>query len=377
VPIRTDLAVEDPETVNLALSGPSAGFALGLRATAVLTITDATPRYTFTEIARTDAEGFRDLGLPRINDAGVVAYAGSRADGAVEIWTSDESIVMGTDGSATIFPYVALNNAGHLAFGGILDDGRQGVFRVSPDTVSIVALSGTASGEFRGFGRPSLNNAGDLVFSAEVIGGDAVLIRTEGGRLVTVADSGGDIFAAFPPRPAINDAGVVLFPARLRSEESAVYRADGDLTPIAEGSRFDADFQVGSSSLNGPGQAAFVALGHTGVQRLQRQDVTGQLVAAATTEFGDYANLSQDDDSPAINDAGMIAFWATLPTGAAGIFTGAAPSSSTVILTGDPLFGETVVELQLGGFNNRGAIAFRAVLSNGRQVIGVATPPEP
>jgi hypothetical protein len=256
-------------------------------------------------------------------------------------------------------------------------DGRHGVFRVSPTTVSIVALSGSTGGEFRTFGPASLNDVGDVGFSADVVGGAAVLIRTDGSRLVTVADAGGEPFAAFSPRSAINDAGAVLFPARLRSEEAAVYRADGELPPIAEASRFDADFQVGSSSLNGGGQAAFVAVRHTGVQRVLRQDVTGQLVTAATTEFADYANLSQNDDSPAINDAGMIAFWATLPTGAAGIFTGATPASSTVIQSGDPLFGDTVVELQLGGFNNHGAIAFRAVLSNGRQVIGVATPPEP
>lgn len=377
VPILTDFAIESPETVNLALSAPAAGFALGPRATAVLTITDATPRYSFTEIARTSDDGFRDLGLPRINDAGVVAYTGTRVDDTMEIRTSDDSIALASDPSATLLPYVALNNAGHLAFGGILADGRHGVFRVSPTTVSILALSGSASGEFRSFGPASLNNAGDLVFSAEVIGGSEVLIRTDAGRLVTVADAGGDTFASFPPRPAINDAGVVLFPTFLRTEESAVYKADGELTPIAVGSQLDADFQVGPSSLNGPGQAAFIAVGRTGVQRVLRQDVTGQLVTAAATVSGAYANLSRGDDSPAINDGGMIAFWATLPTGAAGIFTGADPAASTVLRTGDPLFGHTVVELHLGGLNNRGAIVFRAVLSNGQQVIGVATPPEP
>jgi hypothetical protein len=64
-----------------------------------------------------------------------------------------------------------------------------------------------------------------------------------------------------------------------------------------------------------------------------------------------------------------------LPAGPSGIFTGAVLSAGTVIRTGDPLFGSTVVEINLGGLNNRGEIAFRAVLSNGRQVIGVATPP--
>ena len=105
------------------------------------------------------------------------------------------------------------------------------------------------------------------------------------------------------------------------------------------------------------------------------QDAFDQLVTTATTESGAYASLSNGDNSPAINDAGMVAFWAELPAGPSGIFTGAVPSAGAVIRTGDPLFGSTVVEINLGGLNNRGEIAFRAVLSNGRQVIGVATPP--
>ena len=127
----------------------------------------------------------------------------------------------------------------------MLADGRHGLLRVSPTSLSIVALSGTASGEFRSFGKASLSDAGDLVFSADVIGDAEVLIRTEGSSLVTLADTGDETFASFPPRPAGSDAGVVLFPALLKSEESAVYLADGELTPIAEGPQFDADFQVG------------------------------------------------------------------------------------------------------------------------------------
>ena len=46
---------------------------------------------------------FRSLALPRINDAGVVAYAGTLADGTMEIRTSDDSIMLATDPSATIF----------------------------------------------------------------------------------------------------------------------------------------------------------------------------------------------------------------------------------------------------------------------------------
>jgi hypothetical protein len=104
-------------------------------------------------------------------------------------------------------------------------------------------------------------------------------------------------------------------------------------------------------------------------------DAFDQLQTTVTTATGVYTSLSNGDNSPALNDAGMVAFWAGLGAGMSGIFTGPNPAASTVIRTGDALFGATVVEIELGGLNNRGEIAFRAVLSSGRQVIGVATPP--
>jgi hypothetical protein len=376
VPVLRDALVEGPETISLALGATSAGSTLGARATAVLTIVDG-PAYTFAEIATTGVDGFRSLALPVINDAGVVAYAGTLADGTMEIHTSDDSIVLATDESATIVPELALNNAGHLAFGGTLADGRRGVFRVSPTLMSIVALTGFASGEFRTFGSPSLNNRGDLVFSADVIGGSEVLVRTTGDQLVTVADAGGNTFASFPPRPAINDAGVILFPTFLRSEELAVFKADDTLTPLADVTRFDGEFQVRPGSLNAAGRTAFIGLGlgASGEQRVMTHDALNQLQTTVTTASGIYTSLSNGDNSPALNDAGMVAFWAGLGAGMSGIFTGPNPAASTVIRTGEALFGATVVEIELGGLNNRGEIAFRAVLSSGRQVIGVATPP--
>lgn len=104
-------------------------------------------------------------------------------------------------------------------------------------------------------------------------------------------------------------------------------------------------------------------------------DALNQLQTTVTTASGIYTSLSNGDNSPALNDAGMVAFWAGLGAGMSGIFTGPNPAASTVIRTGEALFGATVVEIELGALNNRGEIAFRAVLSSGRQVIGVATPP--
>ena len=311
-----------------------------------------------------------------INDAGVVAYMGTLADGTMEIHTSDDSIVLTTDASATIVPELALNNAGHLAFGGTLADGRRGVFRVSPTVVSIVALTGFASGEFRSFGSPSLNNRGDLVFSADVIGGSDVLLRTTGDQLVTVADAGGNTFASFPPRAAINDAGVILFPTFLRSEEFAVFKAEDTLTPLADATLFDAEFKVRPGSLNATGRTAFIGLGASGEQRVLTLDASDQLQTTVTTATGVYTSLSNGDNSPALNDAGMVAFWAASAGRERreflqGPIPRRTPSSGPATRCSAPRSSR----LNLGGLNNRGEITFRALLSSGRQIIGVATPP--
>jgi hypothetical protein len=98
-------------------------------------------------------------------------------------------------------------------------------------------------------------------------------------------------------------------------------------------------------------------------------------VPGRTRFRGASASLSSGDNSPTLDDAGMVAFWAGLASGASGVFTGPDLSASMVIRTGDLLFGATVIELHLGGVTNRGESAFRAVLSNVRHVIGVGAPP--
>ena len=68
----------------------------------------------------------------------------------------------------------------------------------------------------------------------------------------------------------------------------------------------------------------------------------------------------------------MVAFWAELPAGPAGIFTRApVRPRAQVIRTGDPLFGSTVVEISLGGLEQpRRDRVPRPCWSNGRQVMG-------
>ena len=287
VPVLRDALGEGPETINLVLGATSAGSTLGARATAVLTIVDW-PRLHFAEIATTGHDGFRSLALPVINDAGVVAYAGTLADGTMEIHTSDDSIVLATDESATIVPELALNNAGHLAFGGTLADGRRGVFRVSPTLMSIVALTGFASGEFRTFGSPSLNNRGDLVFSADVIGGSEALVRTTGNQLVTVADAGGNTFGILPAAGGHQRRRRDPVPDVLALR--GVRGVQGRGHPHAPGRRHALRRGVpgcGPAASNATGRTAFIGLGASGEQRVLTLDASDQLQTTVTTASGD------------------------------------------------------------------------------------------
>ena len=81
--------------------------------------------------------------------------------------------------------------------------------------------------------------------------------------------------------------------------------------------------------------------------------------------------------SPAINDAGHVAFFAFVKgeSGDSGIFNGPDPVANKIIQTGDSLFGSTVSSLQLGGINAFDEVVFRAVLADGRDFIVIGTPP--
>ncbi len=89
---------------------------------------------------------------------------------------------------------------------------------------------------------------------------------------------------------------------------------------------------------------------------------------------GPYSSLGE----PSINDTGTVAFLAGLDAAGPGIFTGPDPAADKVIRTGDPLFGSTVMSLDISesgaALNNFGRIAFWAELEDGTQGIYVANP---
>jgi hypothetical protein len=73
--------------------------------------------------------------------------------------------------------------------------------------------------------------------------------------------------------------------------------------------------------------------------------------------------------SPAINDAGTVAFFAT-HSGGAGIFT----QTSLIAKTGDAICGKTLAGLGPPAINNNGEVAFVGLFSDGSSAVILARP---
>ncbi|MEP0758833.1 choice-of-anchor tandem repeat NxxGxxAF-containing protein [Coleofasciculus sp. FACHB-T130] len=234
---------------------------------------------------------FSDFYLPSINNAGVVAFV-ERLYRGERILTSEGKVI------DTIF-YGSVNSP-------FINDERTVAYRIesgNPSTVivtsngttrTIVASIGNNYPEDSGFGSPALNNLGNVAFYAP-----------------PAIDPSNDWYT--PPEPFVGGKNAALFASNSKTT-----------TLIADT----------SGSLNG-----FLGV-------------------------------------PSINDVGTIAFFAELDAGGTGIFTGADPLKDKVISTGDTLFGSTVTSLSFSreGLNNAGQVAFLASLADGTMGIFRADP---
>src|SRR2546425_8346610 len=124
-------------------------------------------------------------------------------------------------------PIPALNEAGELAFAAAISGARavEGIFVASPRRVRAVALAGGAalgipSGTFASLDTPAINDRGDVAFLATVRRGreslEAIYLHSGGKSRKVVAQGdpapAGGTFAGFGP-PSLNGQGLVVFGA--------------------------------------------------------------------------------------------------------------------------------------------------------------------
>lgn len=263
---------------------------------------------------------FRELFVADIAADGRAAFiateelAGSRVTG-LYVFDQGQTRLLTRSDVQRGHPDVSINREGYVAFG----DGGD-LFRADAAGAVVPALLG--GGQVLSLG--GINNRGDI---AAVDINNVIAVRPLRGTGFTVANTTGiSSFAQFV-KAGINDARTVAFTAKLKSGGQGVFYS----------SRGAAD--------------------------------TGT-IADNLGDFGSFVN-----GGVSINAEGGVAFFAADPRDRSlfseGIFTGGT-LESTVVQLGDPLFGSTVVWLELHSeaINDAGQIAFSYRLANGES--GVA-----
>jgi len=337
--------------------------------------------YTYTFIA--DNTGpFSSVNVigrsPSINDAGTVAFLADLRAGGTGVFTGaggPPTTIATTAGPLSFFlsgPYI--NIAGTVAFVANLDDGTSAVFTGSGGPLTPLYTSPPFSELF--FAAP-INAVGTVAFLAS-FPSDTGVFSGNGGPLTIIADTNRGPFNGFTVNQQdINNAGTVAFYATLPAPtpgEGIFMGSGGAVTPVFSTSGFSTLFF--GLALNDPGTAAFLLIEPGGQPRIVTGN-GGPLTTVADTT-GLFSSFSLG--GPAINNAGTVAFLASLDDENSGIFSGPDPVSDKVIETGDALFGSSVASLFLfrEGLNDAGQIAFLATLADGREVVGRADPvPEP
>lgn len=296
-----------------------------------------------------------------------------------------------------------------------------GVFRSSGGALTEIARSlqpvPGGAGIFTTLSVPALNDAGQVAF-ADVLQG---IFRGDGSTPVSIArlgdgsPDGNGSFAAPFFDPAINNRGEVAFFANLSgtsgsaSDNQGFFIGDGEsvttiarkgqLAPDGNG-RFLSLDTIDDIAINEAGQAAFLATltntrgGPSDNVGLFRSDGTTLTQIVRIGHRAPDGTVITGLSRPALNDAGQVAFLAELAA------AGGGPTPHAIFLhddqmglfeavrTGAPLLGTRIAinstlifqpsgtynGKKRGALNERGQIAFRFDLDDGRRGIAIANP---
>ena len=203
---------------------------------------------------------------PGVSEAGEVAFTadimgGSPSGGVFRTDGTTDRLIAGADQAApgtgggtfmAMFSTPAINAAGQVAFSCDVMDGTamSGIWRGDGSVLDPIAVGGQAApdgnGEFGMFGNPAINGAGQVAFSAMLIGtlspgmDSAGIWRGDGTGITKMARSGdvvpdgnGIIGFTGAMTPYLNDGGLVAFVADLTETAGAlmdnrgIFLADG------------------------------------------------------------------------------------------------------------------------------------------------------
>ena len=339
--------------------------------------------YTFTRIVDTATTTFDPFGFgaPAINDAGQVAFKATDAN------TNVQSILRGSGGALTpiadntgsinfLGRLPSINNAGEVAFAATVSGSNEQIYRGSGGPLVTIADT-TGSPKFFAF-NPSLNNAGSVAFQAELDNFDEGLFHGNGGPVTTVFTTSTSKFNDSFGSPSINDAGQIAFEAGRDAGDDGIFRfnpATNTFTTIVTNT---GTFSTPDDrpSMNAGGRVAFQSLTNGG---------TGEGIfigdGGAVATIADSSGAFQFFQRPSLNDAGQVAFSATLDDNREGLFDGPDPVADRILVAGQTFDGGVIegILVDREGLNNLGQITFFVGFDGGtRAAIYVATPvPEP
>ncbi len=353
----------------------------GVLAAAALLSTFAAPAhaqgYTFTRVVDA-ADGLRSfVGCPAMNDTGAIAFRATRvATGVPGIHRANANGSVTTIAeNAKKFDFLganpSVNDLGEVSFAARLtaeEDGAPGVtvqniMRGNGGKLTRIASTADQFSDF--VFDTTLSNSGEVAFGAQLDNFDSGLFSGQGKAVTThyLASTSG--FTGASGRPSINNLGEIAFTARV----------DGSFNPgvfATEGAGFKTilepatHFFLDTPQYNDAGTAAFLSdfFDNTGRQYLAIVTGNGGPLTTVADNRGAYASFG----SPSVNNNGDVAFEAQLDSvvtpAPEGIFTGANPVTDRVIGTGDTLDGDVVTGVRMchEGLNDSGQIAFVAQL---------------
>jgi hypothetical protein len=337
----------------------------------------ATP-YTFTLIAQTGAVagtfGTFDQHAA-INNGGTVAFGANihtlNQDG---IYTGSggptSTVVQETVNADVVVGGPVINNAGQTGFFATI--GGTGGFWRNTGGVNANLIPATGANVIQG--QPAMNDSGIAAGHVQVLGPNTEGIYVGAGAPAAIITQpiGGGLLQS----PGINAGGQVAFTNIDGNGNRGIFLWSGgvpvqimDVTGNGLGLQTGAGADIWDPRLNDSGEVVFhgrTTSGDAGIFKVSGGAVSQ--VALAGAVGGDYGSF---DFNAAINNAGDVAFLATVIGQGEGIFTGGNPLTDAVIRAGDSLFGATVLDLNYGtfGLNDNGGLAFWALLDDGRQVI--------
>ena len=343
------------------------------------------PQYTFTKVADSVEDGFdpNSFGCAAINERGDIAFRAGRvapdgfntvpgiyranADGTLTTIAEDQKrfVFIGFNPS--------INDSGQVSFAATIDGSKK------PDSQAILRGEGkklttiaTTAGQFAFFGfDTSINDGGEGAFAAELdeeLGSVEGLFSGSGTKsgITTHYLTSTSEFDGSDARPSINNSGDIAFVESIDFARGIFVGQRGEFTQIAAA---DPTVGLGVPILNNAGtivfqRSFFDETTQQFVEEIVKIDADGTRTVVADTR-GEFSSFGFRP--PSLNDAGDVAFLATLDDpSTTGIFVGPDPVADRMISTGDTLDGSTVQNITFceEGLSDSGELAFVAQLED-------------